>query len=133
MNFNPNQFKSNLQKYAALYNPTSLFEKIKKVAKKVGVKVVYGVLILYYATLDKELPLQDRLMVLAALGYFILPLDLIPDALPGGFADDTAALFFVLKQIWKNLGPDTTAKARARLREWFGDVPDEDLHIPGID
>lgn len=128
-----NLFKNNLQKYADLYNPDSLFEKIKKVAKKAGIKVVYGVLILYYATLDKDLPIQDRLMVLAALGYFILPLDLIPDALPGGFADDTAALFFVLKQIWNNLGPNTTAKARARLREWFGEITDEDLHIPGID
>ena len=92
-------FTNNLQKYADYYNPNALFEKIKNVARKAGVKLVYIVLLLYYSTLDKELPVKDRLKVIAALGYFILPLDLIPDALPGGFADDTAALIFVLKQV----------------------------------
>ena len=105
-------FTSNLQKYAAYYDPNALFEKIKKVAKKAGVKIVYAVLILYYATLDKDIPVKDRLLILAALGYFILPVDLIPDALPGGFADDMAALVFVLKQVWGTLPPSTMQKAR---------------------
>ncbi|MDE7080584.1 MAG: DUF1232 domain-containing protein [Muribaculaceae bacterium] len=125
-------FTSNLQKYAAYYDPNALFEKIKKVAKKAGVKIVYAVLILYYATLDKDIPVKDRLLILAALGYFILPVDLIPDALPGGFADDMAALVFVLKQVWGNLTPSTMQKARDRVREWFGNVTDEELHIPGL-
>lgn len=128
-----NFFKNNMQKYADLYNPGALFEKIKNMAKKAGVKLVYSVLLLYYSTLDRELPIKDRLMVLAALGYFILPVDLIPDALPGGFADDTAALIFVLKQVWNNLTPETKRKARNRLSEWFGEVSESDLHIPGID
>lgn len=125
-------FTSNLSKYADYYNPNALFEKIKKVARKAGVKVVYVVLILYYATMDKELPVKDRLMVLAALGYFILPIDLIPDALPGGFADDMAALVYVLKQIWDNLTPSTIEKAKNRLSEWFGEVSESDLYIPGL-
>lgn len=126
-------FTNNLSRYADLYNPGKLFDKIKAMAKKAGVKVVYIVLLLYYSTLDKDLPLNDRLMVIAALGYFILPIDLIPDALPGGFADDTAALIFVLKQVWNNLTPQTKSKARSRLKEWFSDVSDSDLHIPGLD
>ena len=125
-------FKQNLSKYADYYTPNALFEKIKTVARKAGVKVVYVVLLLYYSTLDKELPIKDRLMVLAALGYFILPVDLLPDALPGGFADDTAALIYVLKQVWKNLTPETKLKSQSRLREWFGNVSDSDLHIPGL-
>ena len=129
---NLTRFKDNLSKYSSYYNPAALFEKIKGVAKKVGVKIVYLVLILYYATLDKGLPIKDRLMVIAALGYFILPADLIPDAIPGGFADDTAALMYVLSHIWKNLTPETKRKARERLTEWFGEVPDSELHIPGL-
>ena len=109
-------FSNNLQKYAGYYNPDSLFEKIKNVARKAGVKLVYIVLLLYYSTLDEELPMKDRLMVIAALGYFILPIDLIPDALPGGFADDMAALVYVLKQVWNNLTPATKQKAQNRLR-----------------
>lgn len=122
-------FKNNLGKYAAYYHPATLFAKIKKVAKKAGIKLVYVVLVLYYATLDKNLPLKDRLMILAALGYFIVPFDLLPDALPGGFADDTAALVFVLKQVWKNLSPETSRKARERLKEWFGEVSESDTEI----
>ncbi len=125
-------FTGNLSKYAGYYNPTALFEKIKNVARKAGVKLVYIVLILYYATLDKDMPVKDRLMILAALGYFILPIDLIPDGLPGGFADDTAALVFVLKQVWDNLTPTTIQKAGNRLREWFGEVSESDLKIPGL-
>ena len=125
-------FTNNLQKYADYYNPNALFEKIKNVARKAGVKLVYIVLLLYYSTLDKELPVKDRLKVIAALGYFILPLDLIPDALPGGFADDTAALIFVLKQVWNNLTPATKQTAHDRLLEWFGEISENELHIPGL-
>lgn len=129
---NLNAFTSNLQKYADVYNPHELFDKIKNVARKAGVKIIYIVLLLYYSTLDKELPVKDRLLVIAALGYFILPVDIIPDALPGGFADDSAALIFVLKQVWNNLTPETHHKARERLTSWFGPVSDSDLHIPGL-
>lgn len=115
-------FTGNLSKFASYYSPSSLFDKIKKVAKKAGLKTIYVVLILYYASLDKELPVKDRLMVIAALGYFILPIDLIPDALPGGFADDAAALLFVVKHIWNNLSDRTINKAKQRLREWFPDA-----------
>lgn len=122
-------FKKNLDKYAEYYNPASLFDKIKKFAKKAGVKTVYLVLILYYATFDKALPIKDRLLVVAALGYFILPFDIIPDALPGGFADDAAALLYVAKHIWKNLSSETFKKARMKLNEWFGEVEDSDIKI----
>lgn len=125
-------FKKNLKKYADAYDRESLFDTLKRVAKKVGIKVVYMVLLLYYATLDKDIPIKDRMLVVAALGYFILPLDFIPDAFPGGFADDTAAILFVLKQVWHNLTPATRSKARQRLGEWFGEVTDEDVFIPGL-
>ncbi len=121
LNMDIKQFKNNLNKYAALYNPSALFEKIKLVSRQAGKKTIYGILILYYATFDKELPIKDKLLVVAALGYFILPLDVLPDALPGGFADDAAALMYVLKHIWKNLSPRTIEKAKQRLNEWFPD------------
>lgn len=127
-----NFFKNNLTRYAGYYTPRALFDKIKAVSRKAGVKLTYAILVLYYATLDKRLPLKDRLMVLAALGYFILPVDLIPDAMPIGFTDDMAALTFVLKQVWGNLTTETKTKARTRLNEWFGTVTDADTHIPGL-
>lgn len=115
-------FTNNLSKYAGYYNPAGLFSRIKEVSKKVGVNVIYIVMILYYATFDKGLPIKDRLMVIAALGYFILPLDILPDGLPGGFADDAAALAYVVRHIWNNLSEDTIQKARQRVKVWFPDT-----------
>ncbi len=130
--FKLDSFLGNLSAYKEYYDPKALFEKIKVFGRKLGIKTVYVVLVLYYATFDKALPLKDRMLVIAALGYFILPLDFIPDTLPGGFADDTAALMYVLKHVWSNLSPETMKKAASRLREWFVDVTDEDLRIPGL-
>ena len=46
---------------------------------------------------NPELPLKEKAKIIGAIGYIILPLDLIPDAIPiFGFADDVKALQFVL-------------------------------------
>ena len=129
---NIKSFTNNLSKYAGYYNPPAFFDKIKKVARKAGIKLTSVILILHYSTLDNELPVKDRLLVLAVLGYFIFSIDFIPDTLPGGFTDDTAVLIYVVKQIWKNLMPETKRKAKERLTEWFGNVSEADLHIPGL-
>lgn len=128
-----NQFKKDSQKYASNYDSNKLFDKIAKFAKKAGVKSVYMVLMLYYALVDKNMPMNDRMLVMAALGYFILPVDLIPDALPVvGFTDDATALVYALKSVWGNITPDVQRKARTRLEEWFGQVSDSELNIPGL-
>ena len=126
---NINIFKNNLDQYSTYYTPAKLFEKLKKVAMRAGIKVVYVVLILYYASLDSSLPVKDRLMVFAALGYFILPIDLIPDGLPGGFTDDMAALLYVVRHIWSNLSDETLEKAAVKLNEWFDNIDEKDLSI----
>ncbi len=56
---------------------------------KAGVRTVSMILILYYASFDKSLPVKDRLMAIAALVYFYL----IPKVPPEGFADDTELHF----------------------------------------
>ena len=50
--------------------------------------------------------LSKKNLVLAGLGllYLVSPLDVIPDFLPGGFADDAAVIGFVLKKIRGELG-----------------------------
>lgn len=123
------RFKSAIGRYAGYYTPAALFAKLKKVVGKVATKTLYVVLVLYYATFDPALPLKDGIMVAAALGYFILPLDFIPDGLPGGFADDAGALFYVARHIWNNLSESTLRKAECKLREWLGNVNNEDLTV----
>lgn len=120
---------SNLPGYGQNYSDSKLMDKITSVAKKAGVKTVYAALLLYYAVMDDEVPMKDKAVVIGALGYFILPLDLIPDLLPGGYTDDLGALIMALKVVWDNIKPATHAKARQRLESWFGPVSDGDLTL----
>jgi len=52
----------------------------------------------------KKAPVKSLVMVIAAILYFVSPLDLIPDFILGiGFADDIAIIAYVYKQIVKDI------------------------------
>lgn len=122
--------RKKLSKYEGKYSSHKLLNKIGKVAKKAGVKVVYAVLLLYYSLMDEHVTMKDKAVVLGALGYFILPFDLIPDILgPLGYTDDMTALTFALMTVWGNIKPETHETAKNRLREWFHEVDPEDLKL----
>ena len=69
-------------KYAKEYDENKLWDKVKSVAKKAGIKVIYYVLVLFYAMKSENVTMAEKALIIAALGYFILPLDLIPDFIP---------------------------------------------------
>ncbi len=73
----------------------------------------------YYCALDPATPMRVRGMLLAALAYFILPVDLIPDMIAGlGFADDAALLTAVLGLVASHITPiHRAAAARALDKE----------------
>lgn len=47
----------------------------------------------------KSIPKGSLMIIIVGLIYFITPLDMIPDLIPGGFVDDVVILGFLLKQI----------------------------------
>jgi uncharacterized membrane protein YkvA (DUF1232 family) len=47
----------------------------------------------------RDIPWGSIVMVIVAIIYFVSPIDLIPDFLPGGFIDDAAVIAFVVAQI----------------------------------
>lgn len=47
----------------------------------------------------REIPPDALTVVIAGLVYVVSPLDLIPDFLPGGFADDAAVIVWVVKTV----------------------------------
>jgi len=114
--------------YSKYFSEKKLWEKIKSVSQIAGTKVVYAVLILYYAMTNSQMSLKTRLSVGAALGYFILPTDAIFDLTPIiGFSDDLGVLLFVLSQISSNITPEVLDKARHKMNEWFGEILEDDL------
>ena len=94
--------------------------KLTNMALKAGSKVVWNVLLLYYVLKSPGVSARDRAIIISALGYFILPIDLLPDVIPGvGFTDDLAALAFAIKAVYDNITPVVRAQAEAKMRQWF--------------
>ena len=72
----------------------------------------------YYCALDKHTPTRVRGILLAALAYFVLPVDVIPDFIVGfGFTDDVAVLTAAIGAVRRHMTPAHYAAARAALAE----------------
>ncbi len=70
----------------------------------------------YYCALDPATPMRVRGMLLAAIAYFILPFDFIPDFIAGlGFADDAALVTAVLALVSAHITPTHRAAAARAL------------------
>ena len=108
--------------YANKFTANDFVEKISRIAKRAGAKMVYAALILYYTLQSDNVSAKDKAIIIGALGYLISPLDVIPDAIPiAGLSDDLAVLIYVLKKVWVDVEPDVKAKAKDKLAKWFDD------------
>jgi len=117
-----------LQKYERYYSEPKLRDKLKRLAKKAGAKVVYCVLLAYYGAQDASMSWKDKLALYGALGYFILPADFIPDWIPVvGFSDDLTALLAALKLVADHITPEVKQRAQARTNAWFGESAEAPL------
>ncbi len=115
--------------YANKFSKREFVEKIARIAKGAGAKLVYAALILYYTLQSDKVSATNKAMIIGALGYLISPLDVVPDAIPiAGLADDLGVLVFVLKKVWTDVDPDIQVKARQRLSKWFDDDEIEEIN-----
>ena len=106
--------------YANKFSQAEFTEKIARIAKRAGAKLVYAALILYYTLQSDKVSKTDKAIIIGALGYMISPLDVIPDAIPiAGLTDDLAVLLYVLKKVWTGLDPEIVAQAKEKLSRWF--------------
>jgi len=72
----------------------------------------------YYCAFDRRTPLQAKGMLIAALAYFILPTDAIPDFLLGlGFTDDMAVIATAVSMIRSHMRPEHRDQAREALEK----------------
>jgi len=114
--------------YSKYYSEKSLWQKVKKFSKTAGAKVIYAVLLLYYAMKDKGVNLKTKLLIVAALGYFILPADAIFDLTPIiGYSDDLGVLLFTLKQISSVITTEVKENARNKMSEWFSVIDEKEI------
>ena len=91
--------------------------------RKVAASVPFSseALAVWYCARDDETPVAAKGMMLAALAYFVKPLDAVPDFIAGiGYTDDAAVFMAMLALVGRNLKPRHRAAAKdavARLRE----------------
>lgn len=77
----------------------------------------------YYCARDPLTPTSSKAMLMAALAYFVLPMDAIPDMLVGiGFTDDAAVLATVIALVGRNLKPRHKDAAREFLEHLARDA-----------
>jgi uncharacterized membrane protein YkvA (DUF1232 family) len=108
-------------KFSSQYSENNFWDKVKKYAKSAGEEVLETALKLYYAATDPDTPTWARTTMFAALGYFIAPLDAIPDAIPAaGFSDDLGVLVAAAATVAANLKEEHSEKARETLKKWLG-------------
>ena len=76
------------------------------------------VLAAYYCALDPSTDRRVKLTLFAALGYFVMPFDVLPDLLPViGFTDDAAVIATAIASVANAIRPDHREKAREALQK----------------
>lgn len=114
--------------YSNKFTNGEFLEKISKIAKRAGAKLVYIALVLYYTLQSDKVALKDKAIIVGALGYLVSPLDVIPDAIPiVGLGDDLAVLLYVIGKIG-NVSEEIKEKAKSKLTKWFDEYEMEEIN-----
>ncbi|WP_305989481.1 YkvA family protein [Roseibium sp. MMSF_3544] len=95
-------------------------QKLLATAKKAARQIPFmeDVVAGYYCALDPATPTKVRATVLAALAYFVLPIDTIPDFLIGvGFGDDATVLMAAIAMVRSHMREDHYDAAREALKD----------------
>ena len=129
MEFDGESYKKyDVDKYAKNYSEQGLFSKITGCVKKAGLSLIYKALQLFYVAQNPNVPMKIRAAIIAPLGYFISPIDLIPDITPiVGFSDDAAVIAFALMVAHAYIDESVKNRAKEQIRSLFGDSAVEEL------
>lgn len=103
------------------FNERGFWSKLKNNAKQIGQGTIEKVLWLFYAFQRPDTPLWAKGVIGGALAYFVLPVDAIPDFLPGvGYTDDLGAIGAAIGIVSFYINDDVKQQAKQKLLDWFG-------------
>jgi uncharacterized membrane protein YkvA (DUF1232 family) len=93
--------------------------KLQRVAAKVP--FASEAVAVYFAARDPATPATAKGLMLAALAYFVLPTDAIPDIFPVvGFTDDAAVIAAMIGLVGANVKAAHRERAKALLAQMAG-------------
>ncbi|KAA0013073.1 DUF1232 domain-containing protein [Billgrantia pellis] len=117
----PSSLESILEENVEYYSEAGFWDKIGNSARKAGRKTLEPALKMYYSAQDPNTPLWAKTTIYGALGYFISPIDAIPDLTPLlGYTDDMGVLAGALVIVAAKINDKHREKAKATLTRWFG-------------
>ena len=83
---------------------------------------VEDLLTAYYCAFDRTTPAHVKSALVAALVYFVVPVDATPDVLPLlGFADDAALLAAAIRLVASHIRPEHRTAAQQALARGLAD------------
>lgn len=99
--------------------------KVKSTGLKLGMSALHSTSILFFALKSPNMSKANKLIILGALGYFILPLDVVADLLPFvGLTDDVFVITAALTKVYSSITDDTKIEAHQFLKKTFGEKYD---------
>ena len=109
------------QDYTRTYSEPRFWHKLTRYASVAGREVVEKALWLFYAAQSPTTPRWAKTAIYGALGYFIFPLDAIPDFAPMvGYTDDLGVLAAALATVSMYVTEDIKQQSRQTMEKWFG-------------
>jgi uncharacterized membrane protein YkvA (DUF1232 family) len=104
-----------------VYSEQGFWRKLARSGGKAGIFVLEKALTLFYCLKDPETPAWAKGVIVAALGYFIFPLDAIPDIIPlAGYTDDLGTLAVAFTTVLAHIKSSHSDSAREQLQRLFG-------------
>lgn len=100
-----------LEKHADHYSEKKFLKKAKSEGKGLGFKALSAATTLYAALKSDQMSRSNKLIILGALGYFILPFDIVADILPlVGLSDDAFIIIAALTKVYKSVTDEMKAE-----------------------
>ena len=122
--------KNPFSEFTKNFTEHRMWDKISRYATKAGHQTIYSVLLLFYAYKREGTPCWARNIIIGTIGYFISPIDMLPDLTPIiGYTDDIGVLSFGLVLIACYINADVRAQARLKLKKWFKSYNEDDLKV----
>ena len=82
------------------------------------------VLTAHYCAFDRQTPLYVKAILIGAITYFVVPMDLIPDYIPVvGYTDDAAVVGAAVKAVAAHIRPEHRTAAQLVVARLRGELP----------
>ena len=99
----------------------NIWAAIQNNADKVGLEATRIMLELFYVLKSPETSMLNKTLIVAALGYQLLPEDIMPRDKYGlfGFLDNGVTLSFAYNKVKSSVTPEIEQQVNNILRNWF--------------